>query len=263
VPTALLRKGNSDLARHGIFVWSIPALTATSTLTGHTVRTCPNAGICAALCYARRGRYRFSNVLESHTRNLDAYLASPHAWRDALALELKARRFRPTGTPHSLDWPVRPDLAWWVEQGGRAVRIHDAGDFFDPAYLDAWLEVAAATPDVLFYAYTKQVSWVKAAKVPANFVAIFSMGGKEDSLIDPTADRHDDIFPSLEALEAAGYIDQAASDLMAPLLPTTRIGIVANNIPALRRMQGGSSFAEIQQLGWNRTPMELRLGSVP
>lgn len=252
--THLLRKGNSDLARDGVYTWSIPALTAHSLVTGGMVRTCPSAGVCAALCYARQGRYRFPNVLESHTRNLDAYLADPEAWRQDMIKELQARRFRPTGVPHLFGWEVRQDFSWWSLEGGRAVRIHDAGDFFSPAYMRDWALVAESAPDVLFYAYTKEVASAKALifqqAIPANLVLIYSLGGQQDALIDRGQDRHDDVFPSLEALEAAGYSDQADSDLMAPLLPTNRIGIVANRLPALRRRQGPRPFSELQAGGW-------------
>lgn len=246
----LLRRGNSDLARDGVFTWSIPALTAVSSVTGGLVRTCPSAGICAALCYARRGRYRFPNVLESHTRNLDGYLADPQSWQRQLIAELRSRRFRPSGLARQFPWPIRLSLAWWAQSGGRAVRIHDAGDFFSSAYLRSWVEVAASTPDVLFYAYTKEVAHVKALSflklIPPNLVFIFSLGGRQDSLIDLDQDRHDDVFPSLDALLANGYTDQGDSDLMAPLLPTHRIGIVANRMPTLVRRQGLHSFGELQ-----------------
>lgn len=246
----LLRRGNSDLARDGVFTWSIPALTAVSNVTGGLVRTCPSAGVCAALCYARKGRYRFSNVVESHTRNLDAYLADPQAWQQQLIAELRARRFRPSGVAHSFSWPVRADFSWWAQSGGRAVRIHDAGDFFSGEYLRSWCEAAASAPDVLFYAYTKEVAAVKAllfqGLVPSNLVFIFSLGGRQDALVDLDQDRHDDVFPTLEALLANGYTDQADSDLMAPLLPTHRIGIVANRQPALVKRQGAFSFGELQ-----------------
>lgn len=248
----LLRKGNSELAQIGVYTWSIPALSAKSEVAGF-VKTCPNAGVCAAMCYARNGRYRFSNVAAAHTRNLDTYLIDRAGWVERMQKELKAKRFRPTGKPHDFSWPVRQDYQWWAQSGGRAVRIHDSGDFFDDQYLADWLAVAASTPDVLFYAYTKQVASYKAAEaaglVPSNFVCIFSMGGKQDHLVDVDADRHDDIFPTMEALEAAGYTDQAESDLMAALLPTTRIGIVSNNIPAFKRKQGTRTFAELQRVG--------------
>ena len=35
------------------------------------------------------------------------------------------------------------------------VRIHVAGDFFNPNYMLAWYNVAMLNPDKLFYAYTK------------------------------------------------------------------------------------------------------------
>lgn len=246
----LLRRGNSDLARDGIFTWSIPALVARSGVTDSTIATCPNAGACAALCYARQGRYRFGTVLASHTRNLDTYLADPRAWVERMAQELRARRFRPSGVPHSWSWPMRPDFQSWADAGGRAVRIHDAGDFFSRAYLQDWALVAASAPDVLFYAYTKEVALVKLLDalglLPPNLVAIFSMGGKQDHLVDLRTDRHCDVFPSPEALQAAGYTDQEDSDLMAPLLATHRVGIVANRLPVLRKRQGERSFRQIQ-----------------
>ena len=153
----LLRKGNSELAGLGIFVWSIPALVAKSDEFGR-IKTCPNAGICAALCYARTGRYRFRGVLNSHTRNLEEYISDPFAWKQKLQNELKAGKFRPTGKAHSFDWETRQDFDWWVTSGGKAVRIHDAGDFFSYRYLLDWLEIADNNPNILFYTYSKQVS---------------------------------------------------------------------------------------------------------
>ena len=85
--------------------------------------------------------------------------------------------------------------------------------------------------------------------IPSNFVFIYSMGGKEDGLINIDIDRHDDIFPSLDLLVAAGYEDQERSDLMAALLPTNKIGIVANKIPRLVKLQGDKSFSAAQKTG--------------
>lgn len=248
----LLRKGNSDLARDGIFTWSIPALLSWSEVLGSNVMTCKNAGACAALCYARQGRYRFGTVLAAHQRNLDTYLADPSEWVARMKKELQARRFNPSATPHAFDWPMRPDFAAWAESGGRAVRIHDAGDFFSEQYLLDWSVLAWASPHVLFYAYTKEVEMAKRLQnakdlMPKNLVFIYSMGGKQDHLIDREHDRHCDVFPSLEALEAAGYTDQASSDLMAPLLDGHRLGIVANRLPSLRKRQGDRSFSAIQE----------------
>lgn len=219
-----LRQGNSDLKRDGIFVWSIPALNA-RLKDGSNFVTCPNAGACAKLCYARTGTYRFSNVLKAHTTNLEATLNDLNGWKNEVIEELKALKFR----------------------SGKSVRIHDAGDFYSLEYLKAWVEIAAATPDVLFYAYTKEVQMVKQITLSPNFVVLFSKGGRQDHLIQ-SEDRHAEVFPDKESLLAAGYMDQEGSDLHAVTLPTTRIGIVANNITHLKRKQGARTFGEIQQV---------------
>lgn len=66
------------------------------------------------------------------------------------------------------------------------VRIHVAGDFFNDKYFQAWCLVAAANPNVLFYAYTKSLKyWVDNQKlIFDNFVLTASYGGRTDHLID-------------------------------------------------------------------------------
>lgn len=77
---------------------------------------------------------------------------------------------------------------------------------------------------------------------PANFKYVFSCGGKEDVLIDPTRDRDADVFLTLEDLEAAGYSSQAASDLLAVHGPP-RVGMTVN-----RHGKGmTASFGELQR----------------
>jgi len=217
-----LKQGNRELRKDGIFVWSIPALNARLS-DGSNFVTCPNAGVCANLCYARSGTYRFSNVYAAHLRNLEATF-DLLGWTAEMIAELEAPRFR----------------------GGKYVRIHDAGDFYSAEYLQAWADIAQATPDVTFYAYTKEVEMVKAATLPDNLRIVFSMGGKQDHLVGPD-DRHAEVFPDLETLHAAGYQDQTASDLLAITLPTNRIGIPANNLRHLRKRQGSASFGQLQR----------------
>jgi len=218
----LLTNGNRELAKDGIFTWSLPALNAR--VDGHNVVVCPNAGVCANLCYARSGTYNFSNVKAAHVRNLKMTLDDLLAWESTMTTELTARRYR----------------------GGKYVRIHDSGDFYSEAYYLAWVSIATSTPDVTFYAYTKEVEMVKRHHRPDNFVIIFSMGGKQDHLIDRDRDRHADVFPSLESLLEAGYTDQEDSDILAATLPTTRIGIVVNNIKHLKKRQGDETFGGLQ-----------------
>lgn len=64
------------------------------------------------------------------------------------------------------------------------VRIHESGDFFSGAYLDAWIEVAHRNPDLKFYCYSKSLQLFLHLKLPANFYMTASYGGKWDYLID-------------------------------------------------------------------------------
>jgi hypothetical protein len=219
----LLTNGNRELRADGIFTWTLPALAAKLS-TGKNMLVCPSAGVCAQLCYARSGTYNFSNVKKAHTRNLESIVDDPEGWKNQLTNELKAKRY----------------------QGGKSVRIHDSGDFFTEQYFLLWLDIAKENPHVFFYAYTKEVAMVKKHELPDNFVIIFSMGGTQDHLVDKEKDRHADVFPSIEALEEAGYSDQEASDLLAATLPTTKIGIVVNNIPHLKKKQGQETFGTLQ-----------------
>lgn len=219
----LLTNGNRELKVDGIFTWSIPALAAKLS-NGKNFLTCPNAGVCANLCYARSGTYNFSNVKAAHVRNLELTLDNPEEWKTRVSDELKAKRY----------------------QGGKSVRIHDAGDFYSEAYFLLWMDIAKENPHVFFYAYTKEVAMVKRHELPSNFVIIFSMGGTQDHLVDKENDRHADVFPSMESLEEAGYSDQGSSDLLAATLPTNKIGIVVNNIPHLKKKQGQETFASLQ-----------------
>jgi len=66
----------------------------------------------------------------------------------------------------------------------KLVRIHESGDFFSGAYLDAWLEVARRNPDLKFYCYSKSLQLFLHFPLPSNFYLTASYGGKFDYLID-------------------------------------------------------------------------------
>ena len=118
------------------------------------------------------------------------------------------------------------------------------GNFYNSFQTIEWFYIQ--NPHVFFYAYTKEVEMVKRHELPSNFVIIFSMGGTQDHLIDIENDRHAEVFPSMEALEEAGYTNQEQSDLLAATLPTNKIGIVVNNIPHLKKKQGQETFGTLQ-----------------
>ena len=247
-------KQNSELRPHRIWNWTLPAWYATLS-DGKRFMTCPSAGICAQFCYARNGTYMFKNVLSAHKKNLEHVLQNPDGWKALIVKELQSKRFRPTGVQRELPIAIEmvdPLLHDWVKNGGAAVRIHDSGDFFADWYYELWIEIATLVPDVLFYAYTKEVEMTRGRAFPRNFRVLFSTGGTQDKLIDPEIDRHADVFPNAEAIAAAGYESQDASDLLAILLPTTKIGISANRIPHFNKRLAGRRFSEA-------VPVSLRM----
>ena len=222
-PRRLLSDGNSDLRRDRIYSWTIPALVARLP-DGSSVRTCPAAGICARMCYARNGTYNFRNVKAAHLRNLLYVLEDPAGWERAMLAEL-----------------ARPKMR------GAFVRVHDGGDFLSDEYLAAWLRLAGATPWVTFYCYTKEVERFQrlvVGRAPRNFLWVYSLGGREDHLIGP-GDRVADVYPTEASIAEAGAHSQKDSDLLAVLGPSP-VGMAANNIRQFKKRQGQRTFGQIQ-----------------
>jgi hypothetical protein len=164
--------------------------------------------------------------------------------------ELSHKRFKPTYEPRQMPEGLElTDDHWlqaWVRNGGSAVRIHDSGDFYSEQYLYLWFAIAADNPQVLFYAYTKEVAMLKqhGIKAPANLKWLYSTGGLQDDLITAD-DRRADVFPDEQAIKDAGYESQDASDLLAILLKTNLVGIPANNIKHFNKKLAGKRFSEL------------------
>jgi hypothetical protein len=239
VATEWLLRQNSELRREGIWNWSLPAW-AGRLADGRTYNTCPEAQACVKLCYARTGTYRFRGVLAAHERNLTMLMDDMPAWEARMTQELTHRRYA----------------------AGAHIRIHDSGDFYSDDYVAAWLRIIRATPAVTFYAYTKSIDRFRRLvepDPPANFLWVYSLGGKEDHLIDRETDRHADVFTDDAAMEAAGYSSQEESDLLAVYGPP-KVGIPANNIRHLRKKQGGETFGSLQRQADDRARARRRRG---
>jgi len=223
-PKKLLSQ-NSELRPDGIFNWSLPAF-AIKLTDGSNFNVCPNAGACASFCYARNGTYLFSNVRGRHVANLEYIMEDPQGWYAQMLEEVQHRNKK-----------------------GKYIRIHDAGDFFSEEYLELWLKIARNTPEVTFYCYTKEVAMFKRVvepNCPPNFRYLYSMGGKQDHLIDLEKDRHAEVFPDDAAILDAGYANQDASDLLAITLPSNKIGIPANNIKHFNKKMARRTFGQLQ-----------------
>lgn len=112
------------------------------------------------------------------------------------------------------------------------LRLHDSGDFYSPAYLDKWVQIAKDNQDVIFYAYTKSIPFFKPSKkssttflLPKNLIVIFSEGSSRDDLINTDQDRHSRIFNNIDDLLAAGYADASNNDLNA-ITDNKKVGLV-------------------------------------
>ena len=177
-------------------------------LDGKAYTTCPGAGACLALCYARQGTFLFKGSkrvrIENHQRLLVTYATQ--------GLD---------GVVDMLDQAVKS-----MSKRVAVVRLHDSGDFFKTWYVKAWLEVIKRHPDILFYAYTKSFPMFKGLDIPSNFRVTYSFGGKFDSQIDGPNSR---IFATLDERIAAGYVDGNDSDMPA-ILGEHNIGLVYHGI---------------------------------
>lgn len=232
-PRKWLLTQNAELKDIGAFNWTLPAFVVELSDGSH-MNVCPSAGVCASVCYARNGTFNFPSVKQAHVEKLEWVLNDLPGWKQAMKDEVAHKRYQ-----------------------GKHVRIHDSGDFFSDDYLLAWLEIARDTPGVTFYCYTKEVDRFRRivenrdgeypdAK-PDNFRYLYSYGGKQDRSLDEDKDRVADIFPSFEAMEAAGYDTQHVSDLQAIYNENNRVGIPYNNIPHFKKRIGGLTFQEMQK----------------
>lgn len=72
-----------------------------------------------------------------------------------------------------------------IPKKARFIRVHVSGDHFSRSYFEAWLNVANALPNVIFYGYTKAINYLIEYKneIPSNFRFTASYGGIYDNLI--------------------------------------------------------------------------------
>jgi hypothetical protein len=145
----VLKRGNRKLDE-SILIFNLP-----------DAYTCPNPSpACLRFCYARVTRVTNprSAAISRYARYLLSLLPN---FADIISRELESKK------------------------GVKAVRIHESGDFYSPAYFEKWLEVARRHPDVTFYAYTKSLFTLKYLdKLPSNFVLIYSLDKSNFGLFD-------------------------------------------------------------------------------
>lgn len=170
-------------------------LTKTSAMPGSSFslparRSCPGAvfspGSVCAVCYAdRRGRYRWPTVTAAQAQRL--------AWTmDALA----DGSFASTLIEHI---SRRPDPYF---------RIHDSGDFYSVAYVEAWITITCALPSVRFWAPTH--SWALQGRQRPDGDPLLEALRRLDALpnvaVRPSAVRLGDPPPEIPGLSAGSAV---------------------------------------------------------
>ena len=164
--------GNGKLAKDTL-IFNLPA-----------GKTCPGAMFCKSFavvddngkrtiqdgkhtefrCFAASSEVQYDAVFNNRASNLQMIV-------DAIQHEIAADL-------------INNSIQFYRTRKTTKVRIHESGDFFSGAYLDAWIEVAQRNPDLKFYCYSKSLQLFLHFNLPSNFYMTASYGGKYDYLID-------------------------------------------------------------------------------
>jgi len=184
------------------------------------VNTCPGAGACKVDCFAMKGgKVQFKAAWLSDGRILTYLLNDPTGFFTQLSNEISKEE--KAGQKGSKGF----ENGWAV-----TVRWHDAGDFFSPEYLDMALKMAAAHPNVKFYAYTKMAGAALASK-PDNFIINWSEGAhtsqeKQVKAQDPKLEKTknsrivpEKLFYDLLKKDEKGNLEKTADGAWQPASP--------------------------------------------
>lgn len=157
--------------------------------------TCRKGCPCAKSCYARKGHFRYSNVLASMDNNYQLYMQNPHTY----FAEIKRT--------------INNGLVSYSY-----FRWHASGDFVDEKYFQGVVRVANELPNTQFLAFTKKYEMVndflhKGNTMPSNLHIVFSAWGTSLRVDNPYnlpvsyvrfSDEAQNIFIPDNALECSG-----------------------------------------------------------
>lgn len=138
---------------------------------------------------------------------------------------------------------VPPDLG--------VCRLHVGGEFFNPTYFYAWVNVARNYKDKLFYAYTKSLSyWIKhRSEIPDNLVLTASYGGRLDNLISTYGLRYSKVVYSESQAEMLGLeIDHDDSHAADPNKRDQSFALLIHNT----QPKGSEAAKALQELRKNK-----------
>ena len=147
-----LSYGNKKLksnARVSFLIWNLPA-----------VVTCPHrTALCEKYCYARKSENAYPACLPCRKNHFDISRGADFVARMVYTIETELQ------SPKNKNKKV-------------VFRIHESGDFYNKAYVSAWLEIMRHFEDVknlVFVAYTKSVVFFDGVALPSNFCLLASV----------------------------------------------------------------------------------------
>ena len=191
-PNTIINKG-SKVSKSGsineyVYKTGVPALRGIvydiENKKFHFINTCPGAGSCVAICYARKGNYiRYSESYDLMTRRLNLLLNNPSRYEEKMYNEIKSL--------------AEEHKAFSGYKSKVIIRWNDSGDFFSRKYVDIVENVMSRLKDegynVDSYAYTK----VSDVASDSEFQTTFSSGGnkRESGRVDVSKYKNSVIIP--------------------------------------------------------------------
>ena len=174
-------KGNAKLGKHTL-IFNLPA-----------GKTCPGALYCKSFAVVQYNGKR--KIQDGDNTIFRCFAASSEVQYDAvfqnrrnnMEIIVETLRISVEECAKTIDYA----LNFHRTKNTQLVRIHESGDFFSKAYLDAWITVARNNPDLKFYCYSKSLPFFLTddldsglIDLPENFFMTASYGGQWDHLID-------------------------------------------------------------------------------
>lgn len=181
-PNELLRKNEkmqkSETDNTVFFNTTLPALKGLiideDTGEFKIVDTCPSAGACQLICYAKHGSYvMYPDVSMFQHKTLNYLFNDAEGFKNQMEAEIKLAAVKNRGKRVQIRW-------------------NDSGDLLSPKFFNIVMGIAIATPFVDHYVYTKEVELVKNySNPPENVIFNFSYGARkeQEKLIDPKKDK--------------------------------------------------------------------------
>ena len=171
-PMLNFTKGNGKLSKDTL-IFNLPA-----------GKTCPGALLCKS--FAVIGENGKRHIQDGEHTEFRCFAASGEVQYDS-AFYNRANNFQmivDAIKDNSVVDLIHNSIQHHRTRNTKKVRIHEAGDHFSVAYLDAWIQVALRNPDLIFYCYSKSLQLFLGKELPENFYMTASYGGKWDYLID-------------------------------------------------------------------------------